>query len=100
MTGQGNGFFYEIIVSQPIKQRIKEFHQQAILNGKGHEFLNSLRIIHRRLQQDPTNFGEPVYRLPALRLLIYHVIVSRVVVDYGVNEEKPLVFLKGVQFLT
>jgi UDP-N-acetylglucosamine 2-epimerase len=35
-----------------------------------------------------------LYRLPALKLLVYQVVVSGIVVFYGVHEEKPLVFLK------
>ena len=100
MTNHGNGLIYEVRLSQQIKQKIIDLHQQAILRGEGQRFLDSLRAIHNRLRQDPTNFGEPLYRLPALRLLVYQVVVSRIAVHYGVHEEKPLVFLKGVQLLS
>ena len=86
-------------LSNQIKETIKELHQRMAHQGKGQRFLDSLRAIHNRLRQDPTNFGKPLYRLPALKLLVYHVVVSRIAVHYGVHEEKPLVFLKGVQLL-
>jgi len=76
MKTQGNGFFYEIIVSQQIKQRIKELHQHAIQMGKGQRFLDSLRAIQSRLQQDPIDFSKPLYRLPALHLLVYQGVIS------------------------
>ncbi len=100
MTGQGNGLLYEVKLSQKLKQAIKDLHRQSIHKGKGQQFLDSLRHIHNRLRQDPGNFGEPIYRLPALRLLVYQVVVSGIVVHYGVHEEKPLVFLKGMQLLS
>ena len=59
----------------------------------------SLRTILDRLQKEPDRLGEPLYRLPALKLLVYQVIVSRLVVDYAVHEERPLVLLKGVKLL-
>jgi hypothetical protein len=99
MTSPGNGLLYEVKLSNKIKETIKELHQRLAHQGKGQRFLDSLRAIHNRLQQDPTNFGEPLYQLPALRLLVYQVVASGIVVYYGVHEEKPLVFLKGVQLL-
>jgi hypothetical protein len=99
MTSHGNGLFYDVRLSKEIKETIKRLHHQAAYESQGHRFLASLRVIYHRLRQDPKNFGEPLYRLPALKLMIYQVVVSPVVVNYGVHEEKPLVFLKGVDLL-
>lgn len=101
MSSQGNGrpLRYDVRCSEKIKATIKQLHQQASEQGKGQQFLDSLRTILDRLQEDPDRLGEPLYRLPALKLLVYQVIVSRVVVDYAVHEEKLLVFLKGVKLL-
>jgi hypothetical protein len=100
MTNPGNGPVYQVKLSKKIVKAIKELHEQAATQGRGQRYLASLETIHHRLQKDPRNLGEPLYRLPALKLLVYQAIVSPVAVHYGVHEEKPLVFLKGVQLLT
>jgi hypothetical protein len=100
MTNPENGPVYQVKLSKKIIKVIKELHKQAAQQGQGQRYLASLEAVHHRLQKDPRNFGEPLYRLPALRLLVYQAIVSPVVVHYGVHEEKPLVFLKWVQLLT
>jgi hypothetical protein len=45
-------------------------------------------------------FGEPLYRLPALRLLVRHAMVAPLVVDYAVYEERPVVFIRGFKVLS
>ena len=52
------------------------------------QFLATLRKVFERLQTDPAGFGEPLFRLPALNLMVLHVVVSRVVIHYGVHQEK------------
>jgi hypothetical protein len=101
MTSEGNGQpeLYKVIVSSQIGQEIKRLHQEAAAQGRGQQFLSSLRAIHDRLVNDPLNFGEPAYRLPLLKLMLYYVVVGLVAVDYAVQQEKRLVFLKGVKML-
>jgi hypothetical protein len=99
MTGEGNGLVFEVKLSQKIKERAKELHQETVLRGEGPSFLRALRIIHDRLRRDPTRFGEPLYHLRALKLVMYQAVVSPVVVVYVVHEEKPLVFLRDVKLL-
>jgi hypothetical protein len=101
MTSQGNGppAVYAVKVSEQLKDTIRRLHEQAAQRGRGQQFLAALRAIHDRLRSDPLRFGEPLFRLPALKLLVFQVIVSPVVVDYAVHEEKRLVLVKGVNVL-
>jgi hypothetical protein len=101
MTSQGDGqpTLYEIRLSAHIKETIKQLHQQAAQQGRGHQFLDALRLIRDRLQRAPQQFGEPLFRLPALKLVPYQAIISPVVVDYAVHQERPLVFVRGVKLL-
>jgi hypothetical protein len=101
MTSQGDGqpIRYEVRLAKQIKNTIQQLHHQAAQRGQGHQFLDALRLIHDRLQRDPQQFGEPLYRLPALKLLVFQAIVSPIVVDYAVHQEEPVVFLKGVTLL-
>jgi len=99
MTSPGNGLVYEVKLSQRTRETIKQLYQQAADQGQGQRFLASLRIIHDRLRIDATNFGEPLYHLRALKLMVYQVVVLPVVVVYVVQEEKTFAFLKSVKML-
>jgi hypothetical protein len=59
-----------------------------------------LHHIYQRLQDDPNTLGEPVYRLPGLRMQVRTCIVPPLLVHFAVCEDQPLVFLKGVKLLT
>jgi hypothetical protein len=100
MTREGNGKVYRVTVSDQIKADVRERYTQAVATGKGKPFLAALRKIHERLRHDPLSFGEPLYHLPSLQLVVYKGIVSPLVVDYGVHEEKALVIIRGVKILS
>jgi hypothetical protein len=59
----------------------------------------AFRQIVERLQLDPTEFGEPCYRLSALRMQVRTVVVRPLAVDFAVCEDHPLVFIKGATLL-
>ncbi len=101
MTSQGNGQpgHYNVSVSEQLKNLIRQLYQQAIQRGQRKQFVKSLRTIHDQLQNAPVQFGERLYRLPALKLVVFHAAVSPVVVTYAVHEERRLVFLRSVKVL-
>ena len=72
MTVQGNGQPKVYRVSQlgPAKQALKWNYEQAKVRGEGSAFLTALRHIYQRLRNDPHGFGEPMYRLPAIKMLV------------------------------
>jgi hypothetical protein len=102
MTTQGNGppVRYNVSMSQATKAALKHLHLQAMRAGTGQRVVAAYREIIERLHKDPLNFGEPQYRLPALRLLVCQAIVRPLVVDFAVHEERPLVFIRGFRFLS
>ena len=99
MTTEGNGTVYEVKYSLNLKKIIIQLHLEEADRGRGQQFLDALRVIHQRLRRDPIQFGEPLFHLRALKLVVYQAVVARVVVEYVVYEERPLVFLKDVKLL-
>jgi hypothetical protein len=99
MTRQGNGqpARYEVTTSEQIKATIKKAYRAAVEARTGPHFLSTLRHIYERLRRDPHGLGEALYRLPALHLIVCHVLLSGVAVDFAVHEELPLVFIRGVK---
>jgi hypothetical protein len=85
-------------IAGAITQELKNLQSQAIKKGK--TIASAFRQIIQRLRDNPTETGEPNYRLPFMRMEIRTVVVRPLVVDFAVCEDKPLVFIKGVMLLT
>jgi hypothetical protein len=101
MTVQGNGQpkIYRVSQLGRAKQAFKRHYDQAKLRGKGPAFLSALRHIYQRLRNDPHGFGEPMYRLPAIKMLVCTGAYLPVVVDFGIHETEPMVIIRDVRFL-
>jgi len=99
-TGNGNPFVFHVALSEKSKGILKAQHRKAALAGTGNKFISSLRQVHDRLRTDPKDFGEPLYRLPALRLTVFQAVVAPLVVIYGVHEEKSLVLVQTFKILS
>lgn len=89
-----------MLTSQQTRAELKQRQREAVQAGRGERFLVALRSIGERLRTDPLNFGEPQYRLPALRLHVYQGVVAPLVVDYAVHEDRPLVFIRAFKVLS
>lgn len=102
MTSRGNGppLVYTVHFSGVTQELVKQRFQEAVEAGKGQSFLTTLRAVVDLLRRDPHSFGEPLYRLPALKLLVYQAVMAPLVVDYAVHEEQPLVFIRGIRVLS
>jgi hypothetical protein len=93
------GSFYQVHGSGAIAEAIRQIHRRSQSEGRGREVADALRILMRRLQINPVKFGEPLYRLAALRIQIRTVVVGPLGVNFGVCEDRPMVFIKGVTLL-
>jgi hypothetical protein len=94
-----NGGPFEIHASALLVEAFRRIQRRATLEGRGLEVLEAIRYIRQRLSRDPSNFGEPLYRLPALRMQIHCGVVGPLAIHYGVCEDRPLVFIRGIQLL-
>jgi hypothetical protein len=102
MTSKPNGepVVYQVIMSEQTKATLKQLHRQAFARGTGQQFLDALRQIIMHLRNDPLTFGEPLYRLPMLKLAVRQGMIDPLIVDYGVHEDQQLVFLSGFKVLS
>src|SRR3989442_137637 len=90
-NGQTN---YSVVPVATAKADLRLFHKQLMEQGKGAAFLSVLRRVVERLRKDPHGFGETLYRLPGLKLLVYQGVIRPLVVTYGVHDELPLVVIR------
>jgi len=72
MTLHGNGepVFFDVRLTGLAKDQLRELHRQEAEARKGKQLVSAFRQIVRRLQHEPFVFGDPLYRLPALRTLV------------------------------
>lgn len=102
MTSHGNGSprVYVVRLSGKAREQVKQRLDEAVGTAGKKRLLVALRTIVERLQRQPHAFGEPLYRLPALRLQVYQAAVAPVSVVYGVHEDQPYVFIRSVLTLS
>ncbi len=101
MEYPGNGGpRHEVYCSGLVAKSIQEVHQQATREGRGQAMLDAFRQAVQRLSQNPNNFGEPLYRLPVLRMQVCTAVVRPIAIDFAVCTDRPLVFIKGVILLS
>lgn len=91
---------FEVYCSGAIAKSIEEVHQQALDEGRGQAMVDAFTLAVQRLQQDPNNFGEALFRLPALRMIVRTAVVLPIAIDFAVCVDRPMVFIKGVQLLS
>ncbi len=90
---------YYVDASAELRKQIRELHQLALAEGRGRLFAKALRKIYNRMHLDPFEFGEPLYKLPMLRLQIRTASILPLVVTYSVSNDNPIVMIKSVQLL-
>jgi len=101
MISESNGHAgYKVVPVATVKADLRRYHKQMIQHGQGATFLTALRRVYDRLRNDPHDFGEALYRLPLLKLLVHQGVISPLVVTYGIHDDLPLVVIRGVQLLS
>jgi hypothetical protein len=91
---------YHVILSEHNKQVLWDLHAQAMLLGVGKQFVSAFGEIISRLQKEPLNLGEALYRLPALQVVVFQAVILPLVVDYAVHEDEPRVLIQGFKILS
>jgi hypothetical protein len=72
MNSASNGHVgFKVVPVGTVKADLRRFHKELMHQGKGTAFLGVLRQVNDRLSNDPRGFGETLYRLPALKLLVH-----------------------------
>jgi hypothetical protein len=97
--GNGQPIRYHVSMSGHVKGVLQQLHQQARAAGRSKRFLAAVRQVIERLHEEPLNLGEPLYRLPALELLVFQAVVDFLVVDFSVHQARPEVFIRGFKLL-
>src|SRR3712207_4415680 len=74
-----------------------EWAERAADAGTHDQFLDMLRTIHESLATAPLDWGDPLYRLGQVGLVVCHRIYSALHVNYAVDEGKRVVYLREIR---
>jgi hypothetical protein len=91
---------WEVVCSHANAEILRQLHGRASRYGQGGAVASAFRQVVERMQRDPTELGEPSYRLPALRMQVRRVVVRPLVVYFAISEDHPLVVIKATRLLT
>ena len=94
----GNGEHFEVHCSGVVAQQIYELQDSATGKQKK-EIADAFWAVVKRLQVDPHDFGEPLYRLPSMRMQVRTSVVPPLAVIFAVCEDRPHVFIKRVKLI-
>lgn len=79
--------------------RLRELLLRAEARGDGPAALSAARTINRRLHTQPREFGEPLYRLAHLGLMLRVAAVRPLTVYFAVHDTEPLVLVQRFELL-
>ncbi len=99
MASQGNGQFkkpYEVVVSGKILQDLEELRTLAIAMGVGPAFVAAWESAFHRLETDPWSFGELFKHLKHAKLKVHVRLLKPLLIEFGIHEEQPFVFIAKV----
>jgi hypothetical protein len=98
--GNGQSRPHVVRMSAQTRDSVLALHREALEAGTGQQFLVAFRRIVDRLRGDPRDFGEPLYRLAALHMVVRQAVILPLVVDFAVHEDQPLVLIRGFKVLS
>jgi len=90
---------YHVDLSGETHKRIKALYLKATRENRAEAYIAAFKEIVRRLEHDPDEFGEPLYRLPVLNILIRKAIIIPLAVEYSVSDNHHLVIIKGIKLM-
>lgn len=74
--------------------RLRRWADRATDLGLGEEFTEAVRAMNTNLKTRPLTWGDPLYHLHFARLLVMRALQQMLFVEYGVHEERRIVFIK------
>lgn len=90
----GNGRRFIVDCSEVVAKELRQLQEMASPSERK-KIAAAFRTILHKLQTDPNQVGEPLYRLAEMHMQVRIVIIAPLVITFGVVEDKPYVFIKS-----
>lgn len=90
---------FKLVAAEYVRSQIKRLGQVALRAGQQQAFEADLDAAQHRLTTSPLEWGDPIYRLHAMGLTMYHAMSDFLNVHYAVDEARRIVYLKEVTLM-
>ena len=94
MAAESRGYF--LSVSGSVRDRLMRLNDLALSNGVLAEWIATMRLALERLETEPEEAGDPLFRMKHLFFTNYRLLVDRVCVFYAIHDWERLVIIKKV----
>ncbi len=91
-----NGPRYKVAFTGLASEQLKAAVRRAESYERLAEFASAIRSLLGQLVVNPTEIGEPMYRLHAMKMNLRRVALAPVYLEYGVHITEPLVIVRRV----
>jgi hypothetical protein len=88
---------YQVVYFPDLLKQLKQWAQRAVDLGLADQFRAALKSAQDRLQSDPMTWGDPLYRLRHLGLVVHHRVEPLFHVLYAVDENRRVVYVKNIK---
>jgi hypothetical protein len=88
---------FDVFLTQNQREQLALWQRTAIPLGIGANFRADWSAIMEKLATSPREWGDPLYSLHHLQLLMYRGIHARIAVSYVVHDRLPTVFVSGIK---
>jgi hypothetical protein len=95
----GEKIMYHVDLSGETHHQIKALFVKASREGRAESFLAAFKKICHRLEQDPEDFGEPLYHLSVLKVQVRKAVIIPLAVDYSVSKYHHNIVIKGIKLM-
>lgn len=87
---------YQVDYAGLFLRQLEDLVNQAVRLGTLADLAATVKTIHQRLSMTPLEWGDPLYRLRHLELIVYRGTLAPINVHYAVDEQRKLVYLTQV----
>jgi hypothetical protein len=79
------------------KELVRRLIGKAHVAGYSLQFASELKAIRKKLEHSPRDWGDPLFPLHALQMIVYRGIHERIPVTNGVHDRLPIVFIRDFE---
>jgi hypothetical protein len=87
---------WEVVFFETVRQQLRTWAEQAARLGMRDQYAQALRSMVAHLETDPAAWGDPLFHLHHLDLLVYRALATFFYAIYSVDERRRIVYVSQV----
>jgi hypothetical protein len=86
-----------VVYFPQVVERMKGLAKRAVALGLAEQFREDLQQIQQKLLTESMTWGDPIYRLRHLGLVVHHRLEATMQILYAVDEQRRIVYVKEIK---